>query len=151
MTVSRSSTNSPGAEALLDLREMWGALLEQGWSSIAIVPTGASVSVQISVDALHAALRAAPEAIKIVDVRGADAQEGKKRLRDLGAAVADGSRAVVLVDSLIESLAGVHLVQAVDAVLLAVHVGDMDLEFLTSSVAIIGSERVLGSFTVPAS
>ena len=59
------------------------------------------------------------------------------------------SRAVVLVDSLIQSLAGVHLVQGVDAVVLAVHVGDMDLEALTSSVAIIGPDRILGSFTAP--
>ncbi|MGA8890106.1 MAG: hypothetical protein WB493_00965 [Anaeromyxobacteraceae bacterium] len=149
MTRPSTPAPGPGPEGLLDLREMWDALLDQGWGSLALVPTGTSVSVQSSVDALRAALQKAPQALQIIDARGADVAEGKKKLGDLRVAVADGSRAVVLVDSLIQSLAGVHLVQGVDAVVLAVHVGDMDLESLTSSVAMIGPDRILGSFTAP--
>ena len=138
-----------GGDAFHDLLGMWAALLELGWSSIALVPTGASVSVQSSVEALRTALKGVREPPVVIDARGADVPEGKKRLGELHTALSSGTRAVVLVDSLIQSLAGVHLVHGVDAVVLAVHVGEMDLESLTSSVAIIGPERILGSFTAP--
>lgn len=147
--MSLDPPDDAGSDALLDLREMWAALLELGWSSIALVPTGASISVQGSVNALHAALKGVPMAPVVIDARGADVPAGKKALGELRKALSSGLRAVVLVDSLIQSLAGVHLVQGVEAVVLAVHVGDMDLDALTSSVAIIGPNRILGSFTAP--
>jgi hypothetical protein len=149
--MANHSLDHAGSKALLDLREMWSALLDLGWTSIALVPTEASVSVQGSVDALHASLRGVEDPPLIIDARGAGVPEGKKCLGELQAALSSGSRAVVLVDSLIQSPVGVHLVQGVDSVVLAVHVGEMDLEALTSSVAIIGTDRILGSFTAPSS
>ena len=139
------------SDALLDLRDMWAALLDLGWTSIALVPTGAAVSVEGSVEALRAALKGIQEPPVVIDARGADVPDGKTRLGELRIALSSGARAIVLVDSLIQSLAGVHLVQGVDAVVLAVHVGDMDLDALTSSVALIGPDRILGSFTAPSS
>jgi hypothetical protein len=146
--MANHSLDHAGSKALLDLREMWSALLDLGWTSIALVPTEASVSVQGSVDALHASLRGVEDPPLIIDARGAGVPEGKKCLGELQAALSSGSRAVVLVDSLIQSPVGVHLVQGVDSVVLA---GEMDLEALTSSVAIIGTDRILGSFTAPSS
>jgi hypothetical protein len=78
-----------------------------------------------------------------------DVVEGKRRVADLRAILSEGKRAVVLVDSLIQSLSGVHLVSGVDAVVLVVHVGALDFDALTSTVTLIGPDRILGSVTAP--
>jgi hypothetical protein len=131
---------------------MWSALLEGGWNSLALVPTDHSVSVDLAVDALRAAIQKAGEAgaaLHVIDARGVDVVEGKRRVADLRAILSEGKRAVVLVDSLIQSLSGVHLVSGVDAVVLVVHVGALDFDALTSTVTLIGPDRILGSVTAP--
>jgi len=139
-------------EGFLDLQEMWTALLDGGWDSLALVPTDRSVSAQVAVDALHCAVERAGEAglaLGVIDARGVDVSEGTRRVTDLRAMLSQGKRAVVVVDSLIHSLSGVHLVSNVDAVVLVVHVGAIDFESLTSTVAMIGADRILGTVTAP--
>jgi len=133
-----------------DLEEMWTALFACDWNSLAVIPTDHGVSVQQVVDALQATVGASYPPVRFIDARGIDLAEAKRLARDLSAAVSDGFRAVVVVDSLIRSLSGVHLVQEVSAVLLVVRVGLMDLDSLTNTVAIVGSERIVGSVTAPA-
>ena len=55
----------------------------------------------------------------------------------------------MVVDSLMASLSGVHLVKDVDAVLLVVQVGSMDHDSMRSTLDIVGGERVVGSVTAP--
>jgi hypothetical protein len=136
----------PGAH---DLEEMWTALLSCDWNSLAVIPTDDQVSVQEVVDALQATSGASDPPVRCIDARGVDIANGKRLVRDLAAAVSGRSRAVVIVDSLIRSLSGVHLVQEVEAVLLVVRVGAMDLDSLTNTVAIVGAERIMGSVTAP--
>jgi hypothetical protein len=132
-----------------DIEEMWKALLACDWNSLAVIPTDDRVSVQEVVDALQATSGEADPPVRCIDARGVDIADGKRLVRDLATAVAGNTRAVVVVDSLIRSLSGVHLVEEVDAVLLVVRVGAMDLDSLVSTVAIVGAERIMGSVTAP--
>jgi len=145
--------DDPGAPApqqgTHDLEEMWKALLACDWNSLAVIPTDDRVSVEEVVAALRATSGASDPPVRCIDARGVDIADGKRLVRDLAAAVTENSRAVVVVDSLIRSLSGVHLVQEVDAVLLVVRVGAMDLDSLTNTVAIVGAERIMGSVTAP--
>jgi hypothetical protein len=132
-----------------DLEEMWTALFSCDWNSLAVIPTDDQVSVQEVVDAFDATSGASDPPVRCIDARGVDIANGKRLVRDLAAAVSARSRAVVVVDSLIRSLSGVHLVQEVEAVLLVVRVGAMDLDSLTNTVAIVGADRIMGSVTAP--
>jgi len=136
-------------QGIQDLEEMWKALLACDWNSLAVIPTDDRVSVEEVVAALQATSGAADPPVRIIDARGVDIANGKRLVRDLAAAVSENSRAVVVVDSLIRSLSGVHLVQEVEAVLLVVRVGAMDLDSLTNTVALVGAERIMGSVTAP--
>jgi len=128
---------------------MWGALLDGSWNSLALVPTDHTASVQPMVDALLLASEQAGASVRLIDGRGVDLAEGKRLVHDVDAAVSAGSRAVVVVDSLIRSLSGVHLVKGVDAIVLVVQVGAIDFESLASTVDVIGPDRILGSVAAP--
>jgi len=131
-----------------DLEEMWGALLRCDWNSLAVVPTDPGVSVREVVAVLQSKIAGSNPVIRVIDARGVDVADGK-RLAGQMAADSGRARTVVVVDSLIQSLSGVHLVQGVNAVLLVVRVAALDLESLASTVAIVGPTRVLGSVTAP--
>ena len=133
----------------LDLEEMWKALLACDWDSLAVIPTDQGVSVQSVVDTLLAISSRTGRPVKCLDARGVEIADGKRLAKELAAARSTNTRAVVVVDSLIRSLSGVHLVQGVNAVLLVVRVGLMDLDALTSTVAIVGAERIVGSVAAP--
>lgn len=133
----------------LDLEEMWKALLACEWDSLAVIPTDQGVSVQAVVDTLQSISSRTGRPVKCLDARGVEIAGSKRLAKDLAATLSTNTRAVVVVDSLIRSLSGVHLVQGVNAVLLVVRVGLMDLDALTSTVAIVGAERIVGSVTAP--
>ena len=134
---------------LLDLQEMWTALLDGNWNSLALVPTDHAVFVQVAVDALLSAIQKTGVVIRVIDARGVDVPEGKRLVEALRATVSEGMRAIVLVDSLIQSLSGVHLVSGVDTVVLVVHVGAINFESLISTITMIGPDRIIGSVTAP--
>jgi hypothetical protein len=142
-----SGTDLPAG--FLDLREMWTSLLDGTWNSLALVPTDHPASVQSVVDALVSAAELAKAPVRLIDARGVDVAEGMRLVQDLVSAVSAGSRAVVVVDSIIRSLSGVHLVKVVDAIVLVVQVGAINVESATSTVDVIGSGRILGSVAAP--
>ncbi len=125
---------------------MWAALLRCDWNSLAVVPTDPAVSVKQVVAVLQSTIAESNLAIHFVDARGVNVADGKRLAGQLAANMGRG-RAVIVVDSLIRSLSGVHLVQGVDAVLLVVRVAAMDLDALASTVEMVGPNRVLGSVT----
>ena len=128
---------------------MWKALLASPWGSLALVPTDHGISVQPVVDALAVAASERNDGVRCVDARGAEVEEAKRLAKDVSASLAAQERTVVVVDPLVRSLSGVHLVQGVHAVLLVVRVGAMDQEALASTVAILGSDRIIGSVAAP--
>lgn len=148
LTDSPSVTSSP--PGFHDLVDMWVALLEGGWDSLAVVPSDHEVSVDTVVDALREALRrAGSERIQVIDARDADVAAARRLASDLSSALSRGDRAVVVVDSVMRSLSGMHLIQAVNALLLVIRLGAMDVDALSSTVTLVGPERILGAVAAP--
>ena len=137
------------AQGTLDLQEMWGALLACDWKSLMVVPTGHGMAVQQVVDAFQVVTAGTQPPIQFVDARGVDLAQGKRLAQDVESALRSPSRVVAIVDPLIDSLSGAHLVRFAQAVLLIVRVGAMDLDALTSTVSIVGADRIVGSVTAP--
>jgi hypothetical protein len=131
---------------------LWSALLTTGWRCLVVIPVGPSTGVDSVLGALRSVLP--PDAsppLEILDGRGASMGEGNRLAGQVVEGASAGRRIVAFIDPIIESLSGVPLVRAADSVLLVVHVDSPDVESLSSTLSIVGAERVVGSVAVPAS
>jgi hypothetical protein len=132
---------------LRDLSQMWSALLHADWNALAVVPADHEIDVGDVIEALNDSIQGVLPSVTIVDGRGCDATEGKRLASTVSSTVRGGTRVVVVTDSLLRSLASIHLVQAASSVLLVIRLGEMNVEALTSTVAAVGGDRVVGSVT----
>jgi hypothetical protein len=130
---------------------MWLSLMGGGWSSLVVVPTDPDVSARVVTGALaEVATFHDLGPFQIIDALGASPAVGEQLAKELASVVASGVRAVAAVDSLMQSLAGVHLVRDADAALLVVRLGPANFDYVQSTIDIIGRERILGAVTLPA-
>jgi hypothetical protein len=145
MKANPAATDSTSRE----LQNLWEALLGAEWMSLAVVPTDHGTSAA-PVTAALAALgeRHLLPGLRIMDARGATVMEGERLNRDLGVAVAEGERVVIVVDSVMRSLAGIPLLRSAEVVLLVVRVGTSDGEGFASTIGIVGADRIVGSVAV---
>jgi hypothetical protein len=144
-----SSGSSPRPSS--DVERLWRALLLTGWRGLVVIPASSSTNVESVLGALRSALpHGAPSEVEIVDGRGASMGDGD-RLARMVAGGPEGRRFVAFIDPITQSLAGVPLVRASDAVLLVVQVNSSDVESLSSTLSIVGIDRVIGSVAVSAS
>lgn len=133
-----------------ELEDMWESILGSPWSSLAVLPTDHGTPVDLVASAFDAvARRHSANAPRIIDAQGATVPQGENLSRELESNVMAGERAVVIVDSVMRSLAGIPLLRSVDAILLVVRVGVSDLDAIASTLAIVGGDRVIGSVAVP--
>jgi len=147
--VTQGSTR-PGTPATRELDEMWESLLAASWNSLAVVPADHGTPVGLVTASLGAvAVRHSRGDFRLIDAQGATVQGGDLLSQDLAAAVKEGTRVIVVVDSLMRSLAGVPLVQQAEVVLLVVRISPSDPEGLRSTIGIVGPERIMGSVAVP--
>jgi hypothetical protein len=146
---SKAYSVSPGA-ALREMQQMWLSLMRGSWSSIAIVPTDPGTSARVVIGALlGAAHQDDVGRFEIIDAEGASAAHGERLAQHLASVVARGARAVVAVDSLMQSLGGVPLVRDADATLLVVRLGTSSFDSVQSTIDIVGRERILGAVALP--
>jgi len=132
-----------------ELRLMWVSLMRGTWNSIAIVPVFPGHSCRPVAAALSDLTRfhdVAP--FLVLDAEGAEAGEGERLAQELRVSVQKGLRVVVVVESVLQSLAAIRLALAVDAVLLVVRLGQSDFASTQSTVEIVGRDRVLGCVTI---
>jgi hypothetical protein len=141
----RSPTDPPPRPGYPDLLEMWRVLLESSWRNLAVVPAGHGVSAQMVVDALLETVQGYGDRVRVFDARSLDVPQCAKLAEDTLQAVTDGCRVVTVVDSLMRSLGSARVVKHAAAVLLVIRVGAPDMESLTSTLNLIGPERILGS------
>jgi len=133
-----------------ELRQMWLSLVRGNWSSIVIVPTDAGIPTRDVVGALLEAVALHEmERFQIIDAVGASPAHGELLAQDLASVVARGARAVVAVDSLMQSLGGTPLVRDADAALLVVRLGVSNYDTVQSTIDIVGRERILGAVALP--
>ncbi len=153
---SASSMNRPIRAAVPadtvrhELRQMWLALMRGSWSSLVVVPTDPGLSARVVIGALvEAAHRDDVGRFQVIDAEGASAAHGERLAQDLASVVATGARAVVAVDSLMQSLGGTPLARDADAALLVVRLGVSNYDTVQSTIDIVGRERILGAVAVP--
>lgn len=129
---------------------MWLSLVRASWSSMVVVPTDPGSSAKAVTQALLEMVRLDDFGpFRIVDAEGASPVSGEQLARDVAAAVAGGARAVVSVDSPVQSLGGIPLIRDADAALLVVRLGVSNFDSVQSTIDIVGRERILGAVTLP--
>jgi hypothetical protein len=135
-----------------DVERLWRALLITTWRGLVVIPASSSTSVESVLGSLRAVLKPGAAAeVEIVDGRGASMGDGERLSKMATGGSSDGRRFVAFIDPITQSLAGVPLVRASDAVLLVVQVNSQDVESLSSTLSIVGIDRVIGSVAVSAS
>jgi hypothetical protein len=134
-----------------DLERLWQALLLTGWRCLVVIPANPSTSADSVVGALRAVLPSGGlPAVEVVDGRGASMGDGDRLAGRVADSNGAGRRVIAFIDPITQSLAGVPLVRTADAVLLVVQVDSPDVESLSSTLSIVGIERVVGSVAVAA-
>jgi hypothetical protein len=129
---------------------MWRSLLHGSWSSIVVVPTEPGTSARVVIAALvEAAHQENVGRFEIIDAEGASAAHGERLAQQVASVVAGGARAVIAVDSLMQSLGGTPLVRDADAALLVVRLGESNYDTVQSTIDIVGRERILGAVALP--
>jgi hypothetical protein len=129
---------------------MWLSLMQGDWSSIAVVPTDPGTSAKAVTSALEEIAQLHDVGpFTVVDAEGASIGEGERLSEQVLFMAAQGSRPVVAVDSLIQSLSGVPLIRGIDAVLLVVRLGSSNFEAVQSTIDIIEPRRIVGSVALP--
>ena len=122
-----------------------------GWRCLVVIPANPSTSADTVLGALRSVLPPqASSAPEVLDGRGASMGDGDRLASQVADRNASGIRVIAFIDPITQSLAGVPLVRAADAVLLVVQVESPDVESLSSTLSIVGIERVVGSVAVPA-
>ena len=130
---------------------MWRGLLATTWQCLVVIPCGPRTPTAELMDALHAQLsHVGDKDTGVVDARGASIEQGSRLVEEAVGTKRAGSRAIAFIDPITLSLAGVPLVRVADAVLLVVQVDSSDEESFTSTLSIVGPDRVVGSVAVPA-
>ncbi len=129
---------------------MWESILAASWGSLAVVPTDHETSVALVTSAFGVLAARHPEGtLRLIDAQGATVSHGELLTDELARAVKGGARVVVVVDSLMRSLAGIPLLRRAEVVLLVVRVGSSEPEGLRSTIGIVGTDRIMGSVAIP--
>ena len=135
-----------------DLERLWRALLTTGWRCLIVIPVDPSTSVDSVLGALQSILALEKShTVDLVDGRGAGMEDGSRLARKVAEGGSTGRRVIAFIDPITQSLAGVPLVRAADSVLLIVQIDSPDVESLSSTLSIVGADRVVGAVAVPAS
>jgi hypothetical protein len=152
MSTSRSTSRTGTAQGRTsDLERLWRALLLTSWRCLVVIPANPSTSSEPVVAALRAIIPSGglPD-LEVIDGRGASMGDGDRLAAQVTERNASGRRVIAFIDPITQSLAGVPLVRAADAVLLVVQVESPDVDSLSSTLSIVGIDRVVGSVAVPA-
>lgn len=131
------------------LQQLWFATLRTEWRSLVIVPAHADGSAAPVAKAL-AAVGAVHlgSAVEVVDAGHVSLEGASAVAQQMRAKVAAGARAIVPVDSLVTSLAGLPIALAADAVLVAVALGVGDLRSARKTLELLGEGKVLGAVAI---
>jgi hypothetical protein len=126
-------------------------LLLTGWRCLVVIPANPSTSSESVLAALRSILPpGASTTLEVLDGRGASMGDGERLAAQVPERNATGRRVIAFIDPITQSMAGVPMVRAADAVLLVVQVESPDVESLSSTLSIVGIDRVVGSVAVPA-
>jgi hypothetical protein len=137
---------------------LWFAVQKRPWLSLAVLPAGPGESALHVANALYdvgALISGGP--IRLLDARSLSMASSASFIVNMSSLVSGPGerrtggeqRAIVLLSSVIEQLAGIPVVLAADAVLLTVTLGKTTVDSVRRTQELLGPERVIGSVLVP--
>jgi len=122
--------------------EMWLSLLREDWASLVIVPTDHAISTY-PVTAPLAEI-AKLNAFRVFDAQRVSVADGLKLGARLAQAASAGSRTIVILDSLMESLGSVSVANQANRALVVVQLGVSRSDSLQSTIGLVGRDKILG-------
>ena len=130
-------------------QRIWFSIRNQGWTSLALVPSHSGIDVVKVAEALAATGRVQGDR-PVTVVRATDVQLAKvQQIIDVVAeTVSRGELVIVPVDAIIENPSAIAIVQAASAALLLVRLGESLLTSAQSTLEAAGHERFLGSIVL---
>jgi len=146
---SRRRVDVPGtmsAATKSELRQMWLALMREPWTSMAVVPSDRGVPLE-SVMGVAAEL-ADLNQCHVAEARGLSVADSVKLNQKIEQVVVGGSRAIVAVDPLTESLAAITIATQASCALVVVKLGVSQMDSVKTAAAIVGPARLAGTVVI---
>ena len=132
-----------------DLQRLWFTTRQQGWSSLAIIPSDAAVDAGRVAESLVATGRLYGErTVSLLNARGAQLTGVHDLVDLLGVMTGRGEWVIVPVDPIEDSPSAVPIVRATSAAILVVRLGESLLNSARTAIEAIGRERFLGSIVL---
>jgi hypothetical protein len=132
-----------------DWQRIWLATRQQNWTSLALIPSDASVEVAGVAEALAATGRLYGERpVSVLSAKGVQVPDVRHLLDTLGVMTERGDWVIVPVDPIVENPSSVPIAQATSAALLVVRLGQSQLTLARNAVEVVGRGRFLGSIVL---
>lgn len=129
--------------------QLWFALVQRAWSSLAIVPVGPDVPALFAASALASAGRLYRHwMVHLLDAEGAGPPAAGSVVDAAADIAARGEQSIIAVDSPLANHAAIHIARSADAALLLVPLGRAGLVAARRTIECIGRERFIGSVAV---
>lgn len=130
-------------------QRIWFSIRQQGWSSLTLVPTHASIDGQKVAEAFAATGRVQGERpVSVINGTGIHIEGVQQVIEAIEAAVSRGEWVIVPVDAIADNPSGIAIVQAASASLLLVRLGESLLTSAQNAIDAVGRERFLGSLVL---
>jgi hypothetical protein len=148
----------PQAPAGTAAHGLWFAVQTRPWCSLAVLPAGPGESALSVANALYdvgALVSGGP--MRLLDARAVTLASSASFIVNMSSLVSapgerrngGAQRAVVVLASVIDQMAGVPIVLSADAAILTVTLGKTTLDSARRTLELVGAERVLGCILVP--
>jgi hypothetical protein len=127
-------------------QRIWFSIRQQGWTSLALVPSHSAIQVTKVAESLADTARVQAERpVTVIDAIGIQLENVESTVHAIGDAAAGGDWVIVAVDAIADNPAAIAVVQACSAALLIVRLGESLLASAHGTLDAVGRERFLGS------
>jgi hypothetical protein len=127
-------------------QRIWFSIRQQGWTSLALVPSHPGIDVVQVAETLAATGRLQGEhPVHVVNGTGAQLENVQQVLESVATGTDRGDWVIVPVDAIAENPSAIALVQGTSAALLVLRLGESLLASAQGTLEAIGRKRFLGS------
>jgi hypothetical protein len=127
-------------------QRIWFSIRQQGWNSLALVPSYSGIDAKKVANAFAATGRMQGERqVSVIDATGVHLDSVQQVVEAVAAAVARGEWVIVPVDAIDDNPSAIAIVQAASSALLLIRLGESRLNAAKNALEAVGRERFLGS------
>ena len=127
-------------------QRIWFSIRQQGWTSLALVPTHSGIDAVKVAQAFAATGRVQGERpVNVINATGVHLEGVQQVVESVAASVDRGEWVIVPVDAIAENPSAIAIVQATSSALLLIRLGESLLASAQNAIEAVGRERFLGS------